>query len=135
MPSDIEPAVTIGAILGDSDSKNMAWSRQINALSQRVQNARQDIVSPIRVNVVFHVDGKLIPNEFLGIRTGRFSKKQSKLMIQAAISLDPVEDIPTYLHRLLEESIVAADIFARKRKLSDGLPELLALVRGLDQTP
>lgn len=112
----------------------MAWSRQINALSQSVQHARQDIASPVRVNVVFHVDGKLVPNEFVGIRTGRFSKKESKLMIQAAISLDPVEDIPTYLRGLLEESVVAAEIYARKRKLADGLPELLALVRGLDQT-
>lgn len=135
MLSEIEPALSIGAILGDSDSKNMAWSRQINTLSQKVQIARQDIVSPIRVNVVFHVDGKLAPNEFIGIRTGRFSKKQSKLMIQAAISLDHVDDVPTYLRRLLEASIVEAEIHVRKRKLADGLPELLALVRGLDLTP
>lgn len=127
-----EPTLSIGAILGDSDSKNRAWSRQINALSQKVQNARQDIASPIRVNVVFHVDGKLVPNEFVGIRTGSFSKKRSILMIQAAITLDHVDDVPTYLHRLLETSIVEAEIHVRKRKLADGLPELLALVRGLD---
>ncbi|MHA7271468.1 hypothetical protein [Arthrobacter sp. HLT1-20] len=135
MLSEIDPALSIGAILGDSDSESMAWSRQINALSRKVQNARQDITSPLRVNVVFHVDGKLAPNEFVGIRTGSFSKKRSMLMIQVAITLDQVDDIPKYLRRLLEASIVESEIFARKRKLADGLPELLTLVKDLDQKP
>jgi len=45
------PALSIGAVLGDADSENMAWKRAINALSRQVQSLRDGVESPVRVNV------------------------------------------------------------------------------------
>ena len=73
----------IGAVLGDSDSENTTWKRAINALSKQVQSARQSVENPLRVNVVYDVDGKLARDEFEGVRTGIFRKSDRHLLVQA----------------------------------------------------
>lgn len=124
-------ALAIGAILGDSDMESMAWSRAIGALSQRVETLSLGLTSPLRVNVVFHVDGKLAPNEFVGVRTGRFSKGKSLLVVQAAVPPGPGEDRRTVLLRLLDDAVDEAETFARKRRIADDLGEIRALIEGL----
>src|SRR6266540_1907436 len=89
--------------------------------SGNVQAARVRVVSPLNLNVVFHVDGRLAPNEFTGVRTGRFSAKAAHLMVQAAVQLGPVEDREEVLMSLLSDAINVAEEFARKKKLADDL--------------
>jgi len=115
---DDAPVLSIGAVLGDSDRENMEWKRAIGDLRKRVQAARVRVVSPLNLNVVFHVDGRLAPNEFTGVRTGRFSAKAAHLMVQAAVQLGPVEDREEVLMSLLSDAINVAEEFARKKKVS-----------------
>lgn len=80
--------------------------------------------SPLNVNIVFHVDGRLAPNEFSGVRTGRFSKKNSHLMVQAAVPSSAAEDRTATLLRLLADAIDEAEAFARKKKIASELTEI-----------
>lgn len=129
MSVDAVPGLLIGAVLGDSDTKSMAWSRVIGALSREVEQLSIGLSTPIRVNVVYHVDGRVVPNEFEGVRTGRFKKAKSLLVVQAAVPANIPDEPERLLLELLEESVVAAESFARQKRLADGLPALRALVR------
>lgn len=111
--SEAVPALSIGTVLGDSDTDSQSWKRGINALSKRVAEARQGVESPLAVNVVFHVDGKLAPNEFSGVRTGRFSKAKRHLMVQPAVPSGSVIDRRAVLAALLMEALDEAEAFAQ----------------------
>lgn len=131
MAHPIPPALSIGAVLGDSDARNLAWKRAISALGKEVVALRSGVESPLRVNVVFHVDGKLAPNEFEGVRTGRFSKQDSHLMVQAAIQTTSDAADRSALLCLLADALDEAEAFARKRGIADHLAELRAILKGL----
>lgn len=62
-----DSALEIGAILGDSDAASMVWSRAIGDVALRAEELSASLASPISVNVVFHVDGRHVPNEFEGV--------------------------------------------------------------------
>lgn len=124
-----EPALLIGAVLGDSDAKSMAWSRTIGALSREVEQLSVGLATPLRLNVVYHVEGRVAPNEFEGVRTGRFDSARSLLVVQAAVPADVPDEPAGLLLDLLEASVVVAESFARQKQLADGLPALRELAR------
>jgi hypothetical protein len=129
MSVEAVPALLLGAVLGDSDAKSMAWSRAIGALSREVEHLSLGLSTPVRVNVVYHVDGRVAPNEFEGVRSGRFNHGKSLLVVQAAVPADMPDEPERLLLELLEASVAAAESFARQRRLADGLPALRGLVR------
>ena len=131
--ADEPAALSIGAVFGDPDATNMAWKRAINALGLQVQSARVGVVSPLRVNVVYHVNGRLVPNEFAGVRTGRFSAKNAHLMVQAAVPDAASPDQPEVLMDLLRDAVSAAEEFGRKKKIADSLEAIRGLVSELDK--
>lgn len=133
--SDAQPPVlSIGTILGDSGAANMAWKRAINDLSKQVQARREGLASPLCVNVIYHVDGRAVPNEFSGVRTGRFDRKHSHLAVQAAVPLEPADDPRAVLLGLLKDSVKEAEKFARLKGITNtGLPVVNALVEGLER--
>jgi hypothetical protein len=129
MSIDPVPSLLIGAVLGDSDAKSMTWSRLIGALSRDIEQLSIGLSTPVRVNVVYHVDGRAAPNDFEGVRTGSFNRAKSLLVVQAAVPADIPDEPEGLLLELLGESMVAAESFARQERLSDGLPALRGLVR------
>lgn len=125
MTSMSQPAaLSVGAVLGDSDSESLTWRGAIASLGKRVIEAREGVESPLRVNVVFHVDGKLAPNEFTGVRTGRFNKRDSHLLVQVAVPVGEACDREAVLHRLLVEAVNEAETFARDKGIADDLRQL-----------
>lgn len=128
---DEVPCLAVGAILGDSDAESMAWSRAIGSLSVEVRSLRKDVQSPLNVNVVFHVDGRLKRNGFEGVRTGRFDKKKAILVVQAALAKDDVKDRRAVLLPLLRGAIAEAERYAARKGLAVGLPEIRRLVERL----
>jgi hypothetical protein len=128
-----EPAVlSIGAVLGDADAENMAWKRAINAVSKQLRSYRSDVSSPLRLNVVFHVNGRLAPNEFAGVRTGRFDRQARHLAIQAAVPDGSGDDRHAVLLALLRDSIDEAERFAHSNRIAEELSELRALISRLE---
>jgi hypothetical protein len=118
----------IGAVLGDSHDETMLWSKAIGTLSQTVQALSADLNSPVKVIVMYHVDGRLAPNEFEGVRTGRFTETKSLLVIQAAVSGGPADDRRGVLVSLLSDAVSEAERYVVKEGLADGLPEIRDLV-------
>lgn len=125
------PVLSIGAVLGDYDAENKAWQSAIGGLMRRVINLNEGISSPLCINVVFHVDGKLAPNEFTGVRTGRFSKKTPELMMQAAVPNIPTQNRTGVLLQLLADAVNEAERFAQKKRLADGLPGIRSILSQL----
>jgi hypothetical protein len=128
--SDV-PSLAIGAVLGDSDPQSMEWSRAIGALSTQVKALREGIDSPVKVNVVFHVDGRMAPNEFTGVRAGRFDTRRSLLVVQAAVSGAALEDGRPVLISLLRDAVDEAEHLVVRRGLADGLPEIRGILANL----
>lgn len=121
------PALTVGAVLGDSDADSMAWSRAIGQLSQEVILLRDGILSPVRVGVAFHVDGRTVPNEFTGVRIGRFSKRSMHLVVQVALTKSDAKDKREVLLSLLSDALDEAEQYVQHRDLADGLRGLRQL--------
>lgn len=128
------PALSIGAMLGDSDAENRAWKLSISEVGTKVMALRDGRTSPLNLNVVFRVEGKLAPNDFIGVRTGRFSKGSSHLMVQAAVPPGPVVDRRAVLLRLLSEAVREAESFARRRHIADDLKVIRSIVAELNDT-
>lgn len=124
--SDV-PSLALGGVLGDSDRESMEWSRAIGALSTEFKALREGVDSPVRVNVVFHVDGKMAPNNFEGVRAGRFDRQRSLLIVQAAVADPSASDRRSVLLALLHDAIDEAERTVVRRGLADGLP----VIRGL----
>lgn len=129
--SEAAPVLSIGAVLGDSDAENRAWKEAIASLSREVAAQRDGVVSALAVNVVFHVHGKLKPNTFGGVRTGRFDSTGSHLLVQAAVPKDFAGDRRDVLLWLLRDALSEAEGFAQRRGLADSLTELRTLIRAV----
>ena len=126
------PVLSIGARLGGTDPESNEWDSAISRLMRQVMAARAGVVSPLRVNVVFFVRGDILPSlDFAGVRTGRFSRKDAHLMVQAAVPAGYVDDRGHVLIELLRAAIDEAETFARRRRVADDLHELHGVVRGL----
>ncbi|WP_129788647.1 hypothetical protein [Promicromonospora panici] len=121
------PALAVGAVMGDIDGER-AWGAEIGALSMRVAELGAGVRSPVRLSVVFHVDGRVAPNTFVGVRTGRFRTKDSHLTVQAAVGPGPVEDQRAVLVALLSDAVAEAESYVRKRRIADDLLPIRALV-------
>ncbi len=124
------PILSIGAVV-DSDPESRACQREIAVLGKQVIAARGEVDGPLRVNVAFHVDSDFTPNEFAGVRSGRFSKTDFHLQVQAAVPRRAVTDRRAVILELLNAAVDEAEAFARSRGLADGLREIRAIVGSL----
>lgn len=127
----VEP-LSIGVVFGGSQEVDEAWRPETQSLMKAVIEAREGLVSPLSVNVVFHVEGRLLPPvAFEGVRTGSYSRKLTLLMVQAAVPREPQDDRRGVLLSLLREAVDEAEAFARRRKIADALPVVRSIVDAL----
>lgn len=130
--ADEDPdALSIGVVLGGTVEVDRYWRPELTRLAKEVVAARGGTNSPLCVNVVYHVEGKLDPNEFQGVRTGRFSRKSMHLMVQAAVPSTPVDDRRRALLVLLHQAVDAAEAYATRRSIAEGLPGIRAILASL----
>lgn len=132
MSNAITPVLSVGAVMGDTDAEK-AWGPAIGTLTMRVRELRDNVDSPVRLNVMFHVDGRLVPNDFEGVRTGRFRKKDASLIVQAAVPSTVEGDKGVALRELLADAVAAAESYARRKKLADDLGDLRTLVAEINE--
>jgi hypothetical protein len=93
---------------------------------------RGDVKSPLSVNVVYQIPGQFLDPEFEGVRTGRFSRKEALLLVQAALPRKVAPDPLSPVRHLLNEAIAAAEEFAQQEGMIDGeLTELRKLAEQL----
>ncbi len=118
---------SIGLVLGGSHETDQAWKAVVTKVMNDVADMRGEATSPLRLNVVFYVEGKYTRVGFEGVRTGRFRKADSLLMVQAAIPTESVDDPRKVVLRLLSDAITEAEAFARKRGSAESLDEVRAI--------
>ena len=87
--------------------------------------------SLLNVNVIFQVPGNILKPDFDGVRTGYFSKKESSLIVQAALPEDAPDDVDDYLKRMLDAAVDEAERWAQRRRLAPDLRPLHEVLSSL----
>lgn len=125
------PALSIGSIEGGSSPDMSRWRDAITRLTIDVASAAQDLECPLKVNVIYQVPGNILQPDFEGVRTGHYSKKDSSLIVQAAVPDDTPDDVEAQLKRLLVAAIDEAEQWAKRRRIAPDLHDLRELVARL----
>lgn len=125
------PALSIGSIEGGSSPSMSRWRDAITSLTIEVATAAQRVESPLSVNVIYQVPGNILRPDFDGVRTGHYSKKDSSLIVQAALPDDAPDDVEAHLKRVLVAAIDEAEQWARRRSIAPDLPALREMAAGL----
>lgn len=129
------PALAIGAVAGGPGSDE-GWSAAVKRLGRRVIELRGDIASPLAVNVVFQIPGQYLQPDFTGVRSGRFSRGEGRLLIQVALPPRPSRNAEAEALNFLNESLELAEEFARQEGIIDGkLVELRELLDRIGKDP
>jgi hypothetical protein len=124
---------SIGSIVGGPTSANRPWREAITSLTRRIAAARIGCSAPLNVNVVFQVPGDVLQPDFVGVRTGRFSRKDPLLMVQVAVPIDVPGDIEQHLAALTYAAIEEAARWAEKRRLPCDISVLRGILERAEQ--
>ena len=123
------PALSLSAIAGGTTASRN-WELAVKRLANRVIHERGGVTSPLAVHVVYQIPGEHARPDFVGVRTGRFSRKDLRLLVQVALPPEPSADADAEALAMLREAVSLAEDFARKAGLIGGrlveLQELLA---------
>lgn len=105
--------------MGGTSQDARRWGDEAMDLARRVKALRVDIESPLNVNVVYQVGGDVVPVDFSGVRTGRYSSADKLLLVQAAVPEAPEHHSQETLIDLLDSAIVEAERFAQRKAITD----------------
>jgi hypothetical protein len=87
---------------------------------------REGVESPVSVNVVYQIPGQFLQPDFEGVRSGRFSRKEGRLLVQVALPATPTGDAYEEARARLTQAISLAEQFAYQEGLTP-TEELLPL--------
>jgi hypothetical protein len=107
------PALAIGAVAGGPGTSR-EWSEAVRQLGRRVIAMREGVCSPLAVNVVYQIPGRFLEPGLEGVRSGRFSRKEARLLIRAALPSNPSSDAAAEVFRLLQDAVALAEDVARQ---------------------
>lgn len=125
------PPLALGAIAGGT-SASRAWEMAVKRLAKRIIEVRTGVTTPLAVNVVYQIPGEHAQPDFVGVRSGRFSRKDLRLLVQVALPPEPTADADAEALDYLNQALALAADFARKEGLINGdLTELQGLVAAL----
>lgn len=120
--------LSVGAVIGGSSVANQPWRTAITELTRRIKGARTGIEAPLNVNVVFHVPGNIAKPEFVGVRTGSFSKRDALLMVQVAlpeiVAADPLSHLVDGMYAAVDD----AERWSVRRKVPADVAALRAII-------
>lgn len=120
---DEKYSLSVGWVFDGSTDQSRKWDLAISDFCQKIALAR-DEPSVLNVNIVFHVRGKMIAPEFIGVRTGSFSRKNATLMVQVALPEVVPADHEEFLKEQSRKALDAAERWAKRRKVDANLSEL-----------
>ena len=121
----VHPALAIGAVAGGPGSSR-DWTDAVKLLGRRVMELREGVESPLSVNVVYQIPGQFLQPDFDGTRSGRFSRKENRLLIQVALPATPEGDPYEEARACLIQAVSLAEQFAYQEGLTPN-EELLPL--------
>jgi len=103
--------ITIGAIIGGPESA--FFDRVLCEFMRHCESEGHLSGEPVRVNIVYHLPGSIMPPDFVGVRPAKFSRKDKKLMVQAAVesqmaSVRNRDEVLDYIVDVADEAISVA---------------------------
>jgi hypothetical protein len=125
--------ISIGAILGGGELAGSKIDRLICRFSSALPPVQN--LSAASVNIVFHVPGSIVKPDYSGIRTGKFSAKLKKLMIQVPVPEIMLEspELEPFFHKSIIEAIAMAGKFFAKKKIQFVESDYLAIVEEVNR--
>jgi hypothetical protein len=118
MPSADHPSLDISVITGGTRGTR-AWQEAIRVVARRLIAIRAGYSTPLAVQVVFQIPGEVFRPEFVGVRTGLFSRREGRLVVQVAVAEEPDGDRQAWVIAMLREAVAEAERFAIMEALPD----------------
>ncbi len=115
-------------MVGGTGQEARRWGDAAMEIARGVKALRGGVESPLNVNVVYQVPGEVVPVDFSGVRTGRYSSAERLLLVQAAVPGGAPPHATETLLDLLDSALEAAEGFARRKGISDRPLEALRAV-------
>src|SRR5262245_41896304 len=75
--------ISIGAIIGGPESS--FFDKVLCEFMRHCESEGHLSGEPVQINIVYHIPGSLMSPDFIGVRPAKFSRKDRKLMVQAAV--------------------------------------------------
>lgn len=131
-----------GSILGGPEQIDKPFDKQITAIVRRQVMFEKELIKTDDglLNVVFVFSGSLVQPDFVGIKVGRFIKKENRLEVRVAVPPD-VPFSQDFAHRYacwLKDAIAEAKKVFDKKGVAFSLEDHQALVdksvEGLTET-
>ncbi|HWB05278.1 MAG TPA: hypothetical protein VG796_19755 [Verrucomicrobiales bacterium] len=103
--------ISIGAIIGGPESA--FFDTVLCEFMRHCESEGHLSGEPVKVNIVYHLPGSILPPDFIGVRPAKFSRKEKKLMIQAAVEKEMAgvrnrDEILDYIIDVADEAIGVA---------------------------
>lgn len=112
-------SLSVGAV-GGGPGTDRRWVAAVMELMRNVKELRASVDSPLAVNVVFQIPGPNLAPEFEGLRSGTFSRKERKLMVQVALDREAPQCPDQEVRSLLKRAVMLAEDFAQKEAIIEG---------------
>lgn len=130
---------SFGAIYGGPEIRaNDAIFLRTEAQIARFIKIKQDNVlckNEGEINLVWHVPGTMFKPEFEGLRTGKFSKREKTLMVQAAVPSNLVygEYPEEFIFGVIRQAITIAQTVFRSAKIPFAADEHLNFINTVER--
>jgi hypothetical protein len=124
-------ALYLGAILGGPELLDKDFDRAVSRICARKDYWQSKLVQPTdaALNVVFRYPGTISQPDFVGMRVGRFIKKENRLEILVAVPREVLlsDTFSQHYGSLLKEAIAEGKKVFEKRGIPFSLEDHLAL--------
>lgn len=105
--------ISIGAIIGGTESA--FFDRVLCEFMRHCESEGHLSGEKVKVNIVYHLPGSIMPPDFIGVRSAKFSRKDKKLMVQVAVENEMADvrdrnEILDYIIDVADEAIGVAKV-------------------------
>ena len=112
------PPIGISTVVGGTIGTR-PWRDATRDVIRRVNAIRMGYGSPLSLQVVFQIPGEVVRPDFSGVRTGLFSRREGRLVVQVAVPVEFEGDRPAWVIAQLRAAVAEAEKFAVMEALPD----------------
>lgn len=103
--------ISIGAIIGGPECAY--FDQVLCEFMRHCESEAHGSGEPVKVNIVYHLHGSILPPDYTGVRSATLSKIKNTLMVQAAVESEMValrdrKEILDYIIDVADEAIGVA---------------------------
>ncbi|MGV9318418.1 hypothetical protein [Streptomyces sp. NPDC003660] len=114
----LEP-LTVRSVIGGG-LEDRRWTSVIDSLQASLREVEASFDVPFNLTVTYFVPGEVYGPKFSGIRIGSFLEDFRSLVVQVALPRHPERDARTEVLDLLDQAVVRAESWGKRKKLLSG---------------